>query len=111
VPWLSNNIGTVIAVIVAGCGLITTWVLYGADIRQLKLDRDQLKADLHATQEELKLHMANITIHLDPYRDERRWTEFRDGIFQRFDGFTGRFDGVDRKIERLMLHVPPVKEN
>lgn len=113
--WLVHN-----WVVIAGVavGVISTWTLVGSDIRQLKKDRDEdrkkyevcdseSKRAIEALEKELKLHTQDSARHIDQYRDEKRFDEFKGELIRRFDGIETRFDTSDRKLERLMISVPP----
>jgi len=97
--WLVNNLGSLIAIVAAVLGLVTTWVLYGADIRQLKKNNERLEEELKELRTESREHQANTSLHIDPHRDEKRWDDLKSEIFR-------RFDTTDRKIDRLMLNAP-----
>lgn len=98
--WIANNLGALIAAVVAGLGLVATWVLYGADIRQLKKDMTRLQAELTQAEALVNKHHSDTTLHIDPHRDEKRWDDLKSEIFR-------RFDGMESKIEKLMIIHPP----
>lgn len=107
--WLANNIGVIITAAVVVLGVVSTWVLYGADIRQLKADKvraEKEKEKQDKVIEELKtalsMHSADTTLHIDPHRDEKRWDDFKNESWR-------RFDRVEEKIEKLMLVQAPVR--
>lgn len=99
--WAANNIGTLIIIATMIFGGVAAWVLYGADIRQLKKDLAEVKGTLHEVEKIMREHMSDTSLHIDPHRDEKRWDDLKSEIFRRFDGMEG-------KIEKLMLvHSPP----
>ena len=98
--WIVNNLGSLITTIAVFLGVVAVWVGYGADIRQLKKDRDAADKRFDDFEKEVRQHIQDATRHIDPYRDEKRWDEFKSDLFR-------RFDVIERKIERLMLVQPP----
>jgi uncharacterized protein YqgV (UPF0045/DUF77 family) len=105
--WIANNIGAVVTIVVVVLGVAATWVMYGARITQLEKDIKKLIEVVEKLEEFVRTHHADTSLHIDPHRDEKRWDDFKDQIFQRIDGIGQRFDSTDRKIERLMMVIPP----
>lgn len=98
--WISNNVGALISAVILVFGLVATWVLYGADIKQLKIDKNELKLNLAELEKVVSIHKSDTSLHIDPHRDEKRWDDFKAEIMRRFDGMEG-------KIEKIMVITPP----
>ncbi len=82
--WLSHNLPFVLAV----AGIIGTWAVMGWRIKRLEVIAVQFQ-----------LHAANTSLHIDPARDKAIWDDFQDGVRR-------EFDGVNRKLDKLMLVQP-----
>lgn len=98
--WIINNLGAMIALVGVVFGLVATYVLYGADIKQLKKDSERLDGEHRELQKQVQGHNADTSLHIDPHRDKRIWDEFKSETFR-------RFDRLEEKIEKLMITVPP----
>lgn len=98
--WLSNNPETIIGLAILIFGLVATWTMFGADIRQLKKDTADIKGELHELVRIEQAHRMDTSLHIDPHRDEKRMDDLKHDIFN-------RFDAVDRKLEKLMIIHPP----
>ena len=98
--WISNNAQLLATLIMLGFGLVVTWALLGADIKQLKKDTAEIKAEVHELVKVTQAHRLDTTLHIDPHRDDKRWDDLKSEIFRRFDGMEG-------KIEKLMIIHPP----
>ena len=81
-------------------GTIATWVLYGARITQLEKDIEKVTTAIEELEKIVREHQTDTTVHIDPHRDEKKWDDLKSEIFR-------RFDGVDGKIDKLMIiHRP-----
>lgn len=98
--WITNNIGVLIALGVLVFGLVGTWVKYGSDITQLKKDADKSETKVEKLGDDLRLHLSDTSLHIDPARDEKRWAEFKGEILR-------RLDRLEEKIEKLMIVQHP----
>ena len=98
--WLAQNVVTILALSAFVGGLITTWVLYGADIRQLKKDSERQGSEHDELAREVRKHQSDTSLHLDPNRDKKIWEDFQRENAR-------RFDRLEEKIEKLMLVAHP----
>jgi len=97
--WLANNLGVVITLLVLGVGVIGAWALNSYRIKSLEGANEGLVNEITAVQKELTEHRLNTSLHLDPNRDQAIWREFKEENMR-------RFDGIERKLDKLMLVAP-----
>jgi len=82
--WLSHNLTFVLAV----AGIIGTWAVMGWRLKKLE-----------EVNQQILIHMSSTALHIDPARDKAIWDGFQDDVRR-------EFDGVNRKLDKLMLVTP-----
>ncbi len=90
--WLTNNPAVVIWMITVSAGVIAGWAVNNFRIKS----HDERLHDLETRFNE---HSSDTRLHIDPARDQAIWRTFQDETSR-------RFDGIDRKLDKLMLVSP-----
>jgi hypothetical protein len=88
--WVSHNLPLIMIV----AGVIAAWA-----VNNYRLKNHEIR--LHDVEKEVHEHQSNTALHIDPARDHAIWAGFQNEV-------TRRFDGIDRKIDKLMLVQQPI---
>jgi len=98
--WLANNIGVLVTLGVIAAGVIAAWAVNNFRINALTEQNKLFAERLREAEQELHKHESNTALHLDPNRDKKIWEDFKAEN-------TRRFDRVEEKLDRIMIHTPP----
>jgi hypothetical protein len=76
--WFDNHLESVIGFLILVAGIVTQWAWMGATQKQHGKEIGKLDKRVSDNEECLDGHRADTSRHIDPVRDERRWSEMRD---------------------------------
>jgi len=80
-------------------GVIASWAVNSYRIGNLEDAKKEANNRVHELEEKMNNHIANTTLHIDPHRDKAIWEDFQGQVMR-------RFDGIDRKFDKVMLVLP-----